>query len=114
MHELGIISNIMESVEALGAENSLTKVSSVTLEVGEVSGIVPVFLTDCWKWAVEKSPLLKGSELKIETIEAVTFCNGCQKTYSTLEHKKICPYCQSEDTYLLTGNELNIKEIEAM
>ncbi len=114
MHELGIIYSIMESVEALGTENNLTKVSSVTLEVGEVSGIVPVFLTDCWKWAVEKSPLLQGSELKIETIKAVTFCNGCEKTYSTLEYKKICPYCQSEDTYLLTGNEVNIKEIEAM
>ncbi len=114
MHELGIVFSIMESVEALGKENDLTKVSSVTLEVGEVSGIVPIFITDCWKWAVEKSPLLKGSELIVEPIKAVTFCNGCEKTYSTMEYKKICPYCRSEDTYLLTGNEVNIKEIEAM
>ncbi len=114
MHELGIVIKIIESVEALGAENNLTQVSSVTLELGEVSGIVPEFLTDCWKWSVEKSPLLKGSVLKFETLPAVTYCESCEKTYSTIEHKKICPYCQSEKTYLVKGNELSIKEIEAM
>ena len=114
MHELGIVFNIIESVEKIGEENSLTKISSVTLEVGEVSTIIPSYLTDCWKWAVEKSQLLKGSQLKIETLSAVTYCNNCEKTYPTVEYKKICPYCQSEDTFLLTGNEVSIKEIEAM
>lgn len=114
MHELGIIFSIMDSIEKIGAENSLTKISSVTLEVGEVSTIIPSYLVDCWKWAVEKSQLLKGSRLIIETLSAVTYCNNCEKTYSTLEHAKICPYCQSEDTFLLTGNEVSIKEIEAM
>ena len=57
---------------------------------------------------------MKDSELKIENLEAVTFCEDCQKTYPTLKYKKICPYCGSERTYLLTGNEYNIKEIEAM
>lgn len=114
MHELGIVFNIIESIEKIGAENSLTKVSSVTLEIGEVSGIVPSYLTDCWKWAVEKSQLLTGSQLKVETLSAVTYCENCEKTYSTVEYAKICPYCQSEDTFLLTGNEVSIKEIEAM
>ena len=31
-----------------------------------------------------------------------------------MEYKKICPYCQSGNTFLVTGNEYNIKEIEAM
>lgn len=113
MHELGIVYHVIKEVEKVGEENSLTKVASVTLQVGEVSGVVPMFLTDCWKWSVEKSPLLKGSELKFETIEAVTFCENCEKTYSTMEHKKICPHCGSNRTYLLTGNELFIKEVEA-
>ena len=26
---------------------------------------------------------------------------------------KVCPYCHSDSTYLLTGNEYIIKEIEA-
>lgn len=113
MHELGIVYHVIKEVEKVGEENSLTGISAVTLQVGEVSGVVPMFLSDCWKWSVAKSPLLKDSELKFETIEAVTFCENCEKTYSTMEHKKICPHCGSDRTYLLTGNELFIKEVEA-
>lgn len=114
MHELGIVFNIIKSIEEVGEENSLTQVESVTLEIGEVSGIVPEYLIDCWKWAAAKSELLKGSELKVEQIDAVTYCEGCGSTYPTVEFAKICPHCKSEKTYLLTGNEVNIKEIQAM
>ena len=47
MHELGVVFHVIESVENIGKENQLTKVASVTLEVGEVSGVVPSYLTDC-------------------------------------------------------------------
>ena len=55
---------------------------------------------------------MEEAELKIEQIEAVTFCEECQKEYPTVEHGKICPYCGSKNTYLLRGNEFLIKEIE--
>ena len=113
MHELGIVFHIIKSVEEIGAQNELTKVSSVTLEIGEVSGIVPAYLTDCWKWAAAKSELLAGSELKVEQIDAVTYCEACGKTYPTVQYAKICPHCGSDKTYLVTGNEVSIKEIEA-
>ena len=113
MHELGIVFHIIKSVEEIGAQNELTKVSSVTLEIGEVSGIVPEYLTDCWKWAAAKSALLTESELKINRIDAVTYCGACGQTYPTVQYAKICPHCGSDRTWLLTGNEVCIKEIEA-
>ena len=70
MHELGTVFYVIQEVEKVVEENHLTQVASVTLEVGEVSGIIPYYLTDCWKWAVEKSQYLKGAELKIETLPA--------------------------------------------
>ena len=89
-------------------------IGSVTLEVGEVSGIIPMYLTDCWQWAIKKRiPALQEAELKIETLEAVTYCENCGQTYPTMKYAKICPHCKSDRTYLLTGNEYNIKEIEA-
>lgn len=113
MHELGIVFHIIKSIEEVGEENNLTAVQSVTLEVGEVSTVIPDYLTDCWRWAADKTELLKGAELKVEIISAVTICEDCSKTYPTVQYAKICPYCKSENTYLLTGNEVNIKEIEA-
>lgn len=113
MHELGIVFHIIKSMEAIAQENELSEIASVTLELGEVSTVIPSYLIKCWKWAVDKSELLKGSELKIETIAAVTYCETCRNTYRTVAYGKICPYCHSERTYLLRGNEVNIREIEA-
>lgn len=113
MHELGIVFHIIRTVERVGEENKLTGVHSVTLELGEVSGVVYKELTDCWKWAVMKTELLKEAELHIETIPAVTLCESCRKTYETVQHGRICPFCGSERTYLVQGNEINLKEIEA-
>ena len=114
MHELGTVIYVIKEVEKICKENDLHVVGSVTLEIGEVSGIIPEFIVDCWNWAREKSEIMKNAELKVENLEAVTYCEDCQKTYPTLKYKKICPYCGSEHTYLLTGNEYNIKQIEAM
>lgn len=113
MHELGIVFHIIKVVERVAEENKLTSVSQVSLELGEVSGVIQKELTDCWKWAVKKTELLKDAELLIETIPAVTFCESCRKTYETVSYGRICPYCQSERTCLAQGNEINLKEIKA-
>ena len=113
MHELGIVFHIINEIEDVGKENELKTVSSVTVEIGEVSGVHHDYLEDCWKWACSKSELMNGAELKVEVIPAVTYCESCKGEYKTVEYGKICPYCQSEKTYLLSGNEIMIKEIEA-
>lgn len=114
MHELGIVFHIIEQVNKLAIENDVKHIASVTLEVGEVSAVIPYFVEDCWNWAVKKETVLKNAKIKIEQIDAVTYCEDCGKTYSTVEHAKICPHCGSEHTYLLKGNEVCLKEIEAI
>ena len=114
MHELGIVFHVIKTIEEIASEQELSSVASVTLEVGEVSTVIPSYLVDCWKWAVKKSELMKDSELKYEIIKAVTYCEDCKKTYETVKYAKICPHCGSENTFLLEGNEVQIKEIEAM
>lgn len=113
MHELGIVFHVIDSLTEVGKENHLSRISSVTLEIGEVSSVLSDYLTECWKWAVNRTELLKGAKLVIEKIPAVTYCEECEKTYHTLEYGKNCPYCGGKHTYLIQGNETNIKEIEA-
>ena len=112
MHELGVVFYVIDDVKKVAIENKVNHVHSVTLEIGEVSTVIPKYLIDCWKWAITKHDLLKDCELKIETIDAITYCEDCQRTYPTIQYGKICPHCGSEHTYLLRGNEFNIKEIE--
>ena len=111
MHELGIVFYIIRDVKEAAAENGVEKVSTVVMNIGEVSTIVPEYLTDCWRWAVDKEDLLRGAELQIHTVPAVTHCDGCGAEYPTVEHGKTCPHCGSDKTWLLRGNEVEIKEI---
>ena len=112
MHELGIVFHIVKTVEQVAKENQASRVGKVVLQLGEVSTIIPSYLEDCWNWKCSKSSLMDGCKLEIETIPAVTFCESCKETYGTVAYGKTCPYCGSGHTYLLQGNEHEIKEIE--
>ena len=63
MHELSIVTYVIEQVEQIAKENNLTDIDSVTLEFGEVSGIVPEYLVDCWNWYAKKTPLIEHLSL---------------------------------------------------
>ena len=115
MHELGVVFHCIEELRALAAAHKLQRIRSVTIELGEVSTMLPYYFEDCWKWAVQKETgPLKDTALVLEKIDAVTHCDDCGQDYPTVAHGKICPFCASEHTWLLKGNELFIKEIEAV
>lgn len=111
MHELGVVFHIADSVVKIAEENQASHVRWVTLQIGEVSTVIPSYLTDVWNWNCKRVPMLEGCELTVVQIPAVTYCTACGQTYPTVPQDKICPYCGSEETYLQQGNELEIKEI---
>ena len=113
MHELSIVTYVIEQVEEIAKENQLTDIESVTLEFGEVSGIEPEYLVDCWNWYAKKTPLIEHTKFLYETSPAITWCNACKSTYPTLQYGKTCPHCGSGETWLQQGNEMNIKQIVA-
>ena len=112
MHELGIVFYIIRDVKKVAEENHVGHVSAVVMDIGEVSTVVPEYLTDCWRWAADKEEMLKGCELKVNTIPAVTRCEDCGTEYGTVRYGRKCPHCGSEHTFLLQGNQVEIKEIE--
>ena len=88
MHELGVVFSIIKTVEEVAAENDVKEVASVKLHLGEVSTVIPEYLTDCWNWAVKKTEVLKEAKLDIEIIPAVTYCEDCGAAYETVKYGK--------------------------
>ena len=113
MHEMGIILHLAKTLDETAEAEQLRRISSVTLQVGEVSGIMTDLFTDAWDYFKGRHPVLKDSELVLEQIPAVTYCDNCKGTYETVKYGKECPFCHSGETWLLKGNECIIKEIEA-
>jgi len=56
MHELGIMGEVDRVVECTMAAKGLTKVKTVMLQSGELSGVVPRFLKVCYSAACYKQP----------------------------------------------------------
>ena len=96
MHELGIVMNVLEQVDSVAAEYKAEKVTKVTMEVGEVSSIVPDLFIDAFNWAKKKTDYLKDAELEMIIIEGRTYCQSCGGTYKTTEYGKKCPHCGTE------------------
>lgn len=47
MHELGVVLHIIETVEEIAKKNNASHIKSVTLEIGEVSTVIPDLFKDC-------------------------------------------------------------------
>lgn len=114
MHELGIVFYVIDAVEKVAKENKVKKVTSLTLEVGEVSTVVPSYFRECFDWAIKKSEYMKECKLNMVIIEGISYCRNCKQTFKTTEYAKVCPHCHSEDTYLVTGSDVQIKNIEVV
>ena len=112
MHELGIVFNITKQIDEIAKENKVNKVTSLTVEVGEVSTVVPEYFKDCFEWAKKKTEYLKDCKLNLVVLSALSYCEDCKQTYNTVQYGKTCPHCKSEHTYLVTGNEVKMKQIE--
>ena len=110
---MGIVLHLANMLERTAKEQHLKKIRSVTLQVGEVSGIMTGLFTDCWDYFKVRKPLLAEAALRLETLPAVTWCDSCRKTYETVRYGRQCPYCQSTETWLLNGRECIVKELEA-
>ncbi len=111
MHELGIVFHIIRSVEDVARQNNVRRVTAVTLELGEVSGVLEDYLQDCWNWAVSKSDLMRGARLQVAVIPAKNLCEDCGMVYPTVAHGRTCPGCGSGHTHLIQGNETMIRDI---
>ena len=58
MHEMGIILHLAKSLEEEARAQDIQKILRVTLQVGEVSGIMTDYFTDCWNYFRKRHPVL--------------------------------------------------------
>jgi hydrogenase nickel incorporation protein HypA/HybF len=112
LHELGILFNVVRSVESFAQKNGLTTIDTLVLQVGELSPVVPRYIEACYPAAVDGTRL-QDTKLKIEVIPGNARCGQCCQVFNLLARHNTCPHCQSGDYEVLSGQEFVIKEIVA-
>lgn len=112
MHELGIIHQIIKTVDEVKTENNLNEVGVIVLQIGEMSDVIPEYLTQAWL-SVKNNCGYECTTLKIERIKARAQCINCKNTFDIRDLGVSCPQCSGEDFKIISGKEFLIKEIRA-
>lgn len=112
MHEIGVLTEAVKTIESVAKENHIEKIKVVTLQVGEASGYLTNFFTQYFPIITEDNPLFEGCELKINVTKAEALCNECHTLYNVMSQKGKCPKCGSRDKTMIGGQEFMIKQLE--
>ena len=112
MHEVGIISAMLKTIQAAMEKQHLTRVEKIVLQVGELSGVVPRYMRECFPVAVRRTPF-RDTKLELEIVPGIVRCNPCGQEFNGLQHDLTCPGCGNRrDLRRLSGEGLMIKEIQ--
>lgn len=111
MHEMSIAQNILEIVETALRENPGSRLKKVLVKTGELVAVVPDSLQFCYQAITAGTPL-EGSELVIEVIPTRALCDSCGKEFKVESFFFVCPHCESARVKVLSGQELQVSELE--
>jgi len=110
MHELGILSALVQTVEGIMRDEELTEIEKIVIEVGELSGILPLYLEKCYPAAVYKT-FMEKTALELVIVPGIVNCRGCGLTFNAAENDLRCPDCGGQNLEILSGNDMIVREI---
>jgi hydrogenase nickel incorporation protein HypA/HybF len=109
MHELAIAQNIVSIVESEAKKRGFAKVLSITLAVGEYSGVVPECLLELFPIAAQGTAA-ESAALRTYTVPAAVLCGDCG--YAGPPKSGTCPRCGSLAIRLTAGREFFVDSME--
>ena len=110
MHEIGVVRQVIRTVEEFAKENDIKEVTGIVLDIGELSLVIPKYIDDIYKFTV-KGTILESAELTMNVIPGMAECEECDEIFNVIEHEGYCPNCGSFEKEILSGRDFLIKEI---
>lgn len=111
MHELGIMTGVMEAVDASAKDAGAEKVLKINLSVGVMTEAIEDALQFAFE-AISEGTLSEGAELNITMVQPKSECLECGHVYEHDRFHRTCPKCDNFATKLVAGKELQIDSIE--
>ena len=113
MHEISLVQGLFNQLAELARQNKMTKVVSVTMEIGPLSGVVEDSFTFGFDILSKENDLIRGAQLIINR-SAVTYrCTGCNSYEKTSGEKpESCTNCGEIFLIAEGGDELILQQVE--
>jgi hydrogenase nickel incorporation protein HypA/HybF len=116
VHELGVTKNIFDIVIGHARTNSVQKVLTIHLRIGALSDLEDEWIQRYFDY-LSRGSVAEGARLRIDRIPAVFRCESCSSFFeSNLKTVKEirCPDCRSQNCTLVSGDEYQIENMEAV
>jgi hydrogenase nickel incorporation protein HypA/HybF len=113
MHELSVATTIIDKAQRLLKENNAEKALAIYIKIGELSSIEKDNLEFCYDILAREISAFKECRLIIEETAWMVKCKHCDTTYNPNQHVLRCPNCDSQDSTMISGNELDLVSMEA-
>ncbi len=113
MHEVSLAQNIVAiSMESL-KNRPVEKIVAVNLRIGPVAGVDPEALRFALEVVTRDTPLA-DAEFHIETPPLRLNCRDCRQPFESREFIFSCPACGSNRIELLSGDEMEVVNLEVV
>ncbi len=112
MHELGLVSGILDIALSTARGAGASRVVSISLRVGDMREVNPESFDFAWEVLREDDPLTADAELQVEYVRPRSVCRACGEEFEHDRFHLRCPACGSADTRLLAGREMDIVSME--
>jgi hydrogenase nickel incorporation protein HypA/HybF len=116
MHELPVTKSICDIVLRHAANNEVTRVLSVTLEISALSDLQGEWLQRYFD-RLSCGTVAEKARLDVDRVPAVFRCKHCQgslEVHSLIHDDLICGLCGSGDLVLVSGRQYMVKRIEVI
>lgn len=112
MHELSIVEGILEAVIPEVEKYDVSRVLSIKLRIGELSGVVPECINYYFDIA-SRGTVAEGAKIVIEKVPVRIKCPDCgYDGIIRLGHFK-CPECSGTGFKIISGKEYYVDSVEA-
>jgi len=111
MHEISLCEGILTALEENAEKQNYTKVKTVWLEIGELSGVELEAMRFGFD-VVMKNSLADGAKLEIIEVPGQAWCMQCSDNVAAKQLFSACPNCGSYQLQVTAGEEMRIKELE--
>ena len=113
MNEMSVCQGLINQLEQIAKEKGASRVDSIVLSIGPLSGIEPELLSRAFEIA-RADTVAKHAELEIETGPVVVECRSCGASGEAQVNRLLCPSCGDWQVDLIQGDELLLMRLEIM
>ncbi len=111
MHEMSLAEGVLQLIEDSARQQNFSSVSTVWLEIGELSGVEVEAMKFCFD-AVTRDSVAQGARLEIITLPGTGWCMACALSVPMSEVFGECPHCGGHQMQVTGGTEMRLKELE--